>query len=229
MARRMGAWWIRDGFDGRRKEAQGFAELFSSIQGFDWTEDHGDNAVKERDFVVTSNYTEKSDQVDYLMMASHGNSNAFATSDGFVSTSDNVDFGKGDLEMFASHACELLSHTSSNPVWRWIQAFERLHYMCGFHTSSYSGGGQEKRGAHFAAYAGVHHYIFSDMPHYSIRTAWRKANELVEGSNVEWAYLRASGDTSAGSNVSTYNERITRSEPSDPVNNRIFYTLRGSC
>ena len=45
----------------------------------------------------------------------------------------------------------------TNSVGRWIPAFERLHYMCGFHTSSYSGGGQNPRGTYFAAYGGAYH------------------------------------------------------------------------
>ena len=68
MARRMGSWWIKDGVDGRRIEAQGFASMWDLISGFDWTQDHGDSAVLEKDFTVTANYTEKSDQVDCLQM-----------------------------------------------------------------------------------------------------------------------------------------------------------------
>ncbi len=229
MAKRMGSWWIKDGIDGRRKEAQGFPATFALASGFDWTEDHGDSGVLEKDFVVTSNYQEKSEKVDCLMMSSHGNPNGFSTSDGSVSTGDNVDFGIGDLEVFATHACALLEHTSSNSVGRWIPAFERLHYMCGFHNSSYSGGGQDPRGQYFAAYGGAYHYLISFFPHYTIRDAWKKANQLVEGSNVQWAYLRAEGKTSGGSTVSTYNEKITKSEPSDPSQNRTFWTARGSC
>ena len=42
---------------------------------------------------------------------------------------------------------------SAHPVGRWCGAFDRLHYMCGFHNSSYSGGGQNPRGQYFALYA----------------------------------------------------------------------------
>lgn len=228
MARRIGSWWIRDGIDGRRIEAQGFGSLLNSLSGFDWTQDHGDNNVLEKDFVETANYTEKADLVDAVMMSSHGNPNEFSVWDGKVSTSDTIRFGKGDLEIFATHACKLLEHTSSNSVGRWIGAFDRLHYIFGFHTSSYSGSSQEPRGEYFAAYAAYLYYIFRFF-NYTLREAWKKANVLVEGSNVKWAYLRCTGKNSQGRDANTYNERLRVSETRDPTHNRSFWTARGTC
>lgn len=229
MAKRMGSWWIKDGIDGRRIEAQGFASTWSIVSGFDWTEDHGDSAVLEKDFTVTANYSEKTEQVDCLQMSSHGYTDGFAVSDGWVTTGDSIDFGAGDLEVWASHACQVLKHEAGNSVGRWIPAFERLHYMCGFWNNSYSGGGQNARGQYFAMYGGVMHYLIGFWSHYPIREAWKKANRMVEGSNVRWAYLRANGETSGGSPVNTYNEKIGKSEPSDPVRNRSFWTASGTC
>lgn len=224
MARTIGSWWIKDGIDGRRVEAQGFASTLDSISGYDWTEDHGDSGVVRKDFVETANYTEKVDNVDAVQMSSHGNPNGFSTWNGSVTTSDSIDFGKVDLEVFATHACKLLEHTAANPVGRWCPAFERLHYMCGFHTSSYSGGGQAPRGQYFAMYAAWLHAVIPWMAQYPIRDAWKMANVAVEGSNVEWAYLRATGN-----GADTYNELLTPSEPSDPTVNRTFWTKRGTC
>lgn len=224
MARTIGSWWIKDGIDGRRIEAQGFASLLNSIAGFSWTEDHGDSAVLEKDFVETASYTEKIDKVDAVQMSSHGNPNAFSVSNGSVSTSDTIKFGKSDLEIFATHACKLLEHTGSNSVGRWTGAFDRLHYMCGFHNSSYSGGGQNARGQYFAMYAAWLHAVIPWMPQYTVREAWKLANVAVEGSNVEWAYLRA---TAPGAD--TYNELLSPSEPVDPTTNRSFWTAHGSC
>ena len=224
MARKIGSWWIKDGIDGRRIEAQGFASLLDTLPGFEWTEDHGDSAVLEKDFVETANYTEKVDTVDALQMSSHGNPNAFSVSNGSVSTSDTIQFGKSDLEIFATHACDLLEHTSTDSVGRWCPAFSRLHYMCGFHNSSYSGGGQNSRGTYFAMYAAWLHSVCSFFPQYTVREAWATANILVEGSDVEWAYLRATGD---GAN--TYNEFLTPDEPADPTVNRTFWTAHGPC
>lgn len=226
MARRVGSWWIKDGIDGRRLEAQGFASLLNGLSEFDWTQDRGDSGVVEKDFVTTANWTERSDEVDAVMMSSHGSSDGFNVWDGRVTTSDAVDFGKNDLEVFATHACNLLEHTASNSVGRWIPAFERLHYMCGFHNSSYSGGGQNSRGTWFAYFAAWSHYAFlgifgGDLP---IREAWAEANEMVEGSNVQWAYLRATSDSAP-----TYNERLRESEPNDPTSGRSFWTARGTC
>lgn len=230
MARTLGSWWIKDGIDGRRIEAQGFGSLLDGLSGFEWTEDHGDNDVLEKDFVETANYTEKVDLVDAVMMSSHGNPNSFSVSNGSVSTSDSVNFGKNDLEIFATHACKLLEHTNSNPVGRWSPAFERLHYMFGFHNSSYSGGGQDARGTYFAMYAAYLYYVLgSAFGSYTLREAWKTANTLVEGSGVKWAYLRATGNTSTGASANTYNEKLRTSEPADPTHNRSFWTAKGSC
>lgn len=225
MTKYVGSWWIKDGIDGRRIEAQGFASLLNGLSGYCWTQDHGDSAVREKDFVETASYTEKVDLVDAVMMSSHGNPNGFSVSDGSVSTSDTIRFGKGDLEIFATHACSLLEHSASNSVGRWCGAFDRLHYLCGFHTSSYSGGGQNARGHYFAMYAAWLAAVFPFFAPYTVREAWKMANVLVEGSDVQWAYLRA---TAPG--AETYNEIFNTSEPADPVGaGRTFWTARGSC
>jgi Family of unknown function (DUF6345) len=224
MARAIGSWWIKDGIDGRRIEAQGIASTLNTLSGYDWTEDHGDSGVLEKDFVETANYAEKIDKVDPVQMSSHGNPNAFSVWNGSVSTSDTIRFGKVDLEIFAAHACDLLEHTSTNSVGRWCPAFDRLHYMCGFHNSSYSGGGQNARGQYFAMYAAWLHAVIPFFPQTTVREAWATANILVESSDVQWAYLRCTGD---GAN--TYNELLTTAEPADPITNRSFWTAHGSC
>ncbi|HEX6359029.1 DUF6345 domain-containing protein [Actinophytocola sp.] len=224
MARNLGSWWIKDGIDGRRLEAQGFASTLAGLSQFDWTQDHGDSDVLEKDFVTTANWVERTDEVDALMMSSHGSPSGFSVWGSNVTTGDAVDFGKSDLEIFATHACALLEHTSSNPVGRWIPAFERLHYMCGFHNSSYSGGGQDSRGTWFAIYAAWAHYMFLFLWDIPVREAWAEANEIVEGSQVQWAYLRATTDAAP-----TYNERLREAEPSDPTGVRSFWTARGTC
>jgi hypothetical protein len=226
MSKYVGSWWIKDGIDGRRLEAEGFASTLGGLAQFDWTQNQGDSGVVKSDFVTTPNVTQRTDSVDALQMSSHGNPTTFLVWGGSVTTSDAVDFGKNDLEFFATHACDLLEHTTTNSVGRWIPAFERLHYMLGFHNSSYSGGGQDSRGQWFAMYAAWLFYVgffgFSiDMP---IREAWAEANEIVEGSNVQWAYLRAEAP-----GVPTYNERLREPEATDPVTNRSFWTARGTC
>ena len=225
MPKYTGSWWIKDGIDGRRLEAQGFASTLGGLSQFDWTHDHGDSAVQEADFVTSGGGSQHSDLVDAMQMSSHGNPNSFSVWGGSVSTSEAVDFGKNDMEIFATHACALLEHTSSNPVGRWIPAFQRLHYMLGFHNSSYSGGGQDSRGTWFAMYAAWLHFtsVFGgwDIP---VREAWAEANEIVEGSSVQWAYLRAEAPGAA-----TYNELLREAETTDPVSNRSFWTNRGNC
>lgn len=242
MAKRVGSWWIKDGLDDRRKEAQGFADILDNLSSFNWTQDHGDSNVLKKDFVETASYDEKVDQVDMMYMSSHGNydkddsstwGHAFSAWDGTVRTSDVIDWGKSDLEYFASHACKLLYHSSSNSIGRWIPAFERLHYLFGFHTVSHSGKNQRDRGSKFGLYAAWHLFYPSGIPFspssYNLRTAWKKACVETEGSSVKWAYLRANGNTSGGTWVNTYNEKLETSEPNDPTTNREFYRGKGSC
>lgn len=67
--------------------------------------------------------------------------------------------------------------------------------------------------------------VFPFFAPYTVREAWKMANVLVEGSDVQWAYLRA---TAPG--AETYNEIFNTSEPADPVGaRRTFWTARGSC
>lgn len=242
MTKRVGTWWIRDGMNERRTEARGFGEVLDCLSSFSWTEDHGDGNVLRKDFVETDSYTEKVDKVDFMFMCTHGSydpddsltfGEAFWTDDGTVKHTNIIDWGKRDLEYFSSHACRLLYHSSDNTIWKWKPAFEKLHYMFGFHTPSYSGKTQEDRGKKFAMYASFHLWfpewaqIFTAK--YSLRTAWKKANREVESSSVKWAYLRASGDDKNGDYISTYAENLEIAEPRDPVNNKTFYRLKGTC
>ena len=224
MSRRVGTWWIKDGIDGRRIEAQGFGSLLDGLPQFAWTEDHGDSGVVEQDFVDTTSRTKATDSVAAQVLSSHGSPSGFGVWDGYVSTSDAVEFGKSDIEMFFSHASGLLEHTPSNSVGRWIPAFERLHYLFGFHGSCYSGGGQDPRGALLASYAAWLHYTFFDLFDMPMREAWAEANEIVESADVSWAYLRA---TSPEAN--TYDERLRAGEPAEPAADRTYVTARGSC
>lgn len=242
MTKKVGTWWIRDGLEARRTEARGFGDVLDCLSSFQWTEDHGDSNVIRKDFVETASYTERVDQVDFMFMCSHGSydpdksstwGEAFRTSDGTVRCTNAIDWGKNDLEYFSSHACKLLYHSSSNSVGRWISAFERLHYMFGFHTVSHSGKDQEDRGRKFATYAAFHLFFPEEfrgmVPVYTLRAAWKKANQEVEGSSVKWAYLRANGNNQSGNWVNTYNESLETGEPNDPINNREFWTAKGSC
>lgn len=242
MAKRVGTWWIRDGLNARKKEARSFGDVLETLSSFSWTQDHGDGAVLKKDFVETAGYSEKVDRVDLLYMCSHGEydrddsstwGRGFWTSDGVVRSTDSIDWGKSDLEYFASHACKLLYHASGNSVGRWISAFKRLHYMFGFHTVSHSGTNQEDRGGKFALRAAWHlfplfHLLFPHVS-YNLRHAWKKACVETEGSSVKWAYLRANGKATDGTWVNTYNERLETTEPKDPTNSREFWTARGSC
>lgn len=129
-----------------------------------------------------------------------------------------------DGDVLVSYACGLLEHTPENPVGRWIPAFDRLHYLLGFPGPSYSGGGQDPRGALLAAYASGLRDTFAGAFDLPVREAWAEANELVEGPDVQWAYLRA---TSPEAN--TYRERLGAEEPDTPASDRSFILALGTC
>ncbi len=241
MVRKVGSWWIKDGVDERREEAQGLARVLDALPSFQWSQDRGDNEVVRKDFVETAAYTEKVDTVDILYMSSHGSydeddastwGHAFSVWNNVVRASDSCDWGKSTLEYFASHACKLLYHSASNTVGRWIAAFERLHHMLGFHTVSHSGKDQDERGEKFGSYAAMHLFFPPGLPvsKTAIRTAWKQACCETEPSSVSWAYLRANGRPAAGGSwVNTYNETLENAEPDDPIVEREFWRNKGSC
>jgi hypothetical protein len=98
------------------------------------------------------------------------------------------------------------------------------HYTFGFHNVGSSGGGQDRRAALFDAYAADLSDTFSGLFDMSAREAWAEANELVEGPDVQWAYLRATSPT-----LNTYEARPGETEPTDLGSDRSFFTGRGSC
>jgi Family of unknown function (DUF6345) len=140
-----------------------------------------------------------------------------------ASTEGAVDFARSDVEVLASHACGLLEHTPRNSAGRWIPAFERLHYLLGFHDDAYSGA-QHPRGSLPAAYSAWLQYTFFGAFDLPVREAWAEANELVESADVHWAYLRATSPE-----ADTYDERLRAGEQPAPAAGRTFYTARGTC
>ena len=158
----------------------------SALNGFAWTEDHGDWAVLEKDFVETAELRrEGRSGVDAVMMSSHGNPNGFSVSNGSVSTSDTIRFGKGDLEIFATHACKLLEHTVEQLGGALDSAPSTASTTCAASTTARTAAAARTRAAHyFAMYAAYLHYLFGIFGQDPVRVAWKKANILVEGSNV---------------------------------------------
>ena len=98
------------------------------------------------------------------------------------------------------------------------------HYTFGFHKACSSGGGPDRRAALFDAYAAGLFDTFSGLFDMPAREAWAEANELLEGSDTTWAYLRATSPT-----VNTYGARLRDTEPTDLGPDRTFFTSHGSC
>ncbi|HET9140923.1 hypothetical protein [Actinophytocola sp.] len=78
--------------------------------------------------------------------------------------------------------------------------------LLGFRDVCFSGGGQDRRAALFAGYAGGLRDTFAGLFDMSAEQAWAEANELVESPDVYWVSLRV-----------------------DPSGGRTFYRASGSC
>ncbi len=98
------------------------------------------------------------------------------------------------------------------------------HYTFGFHLAGSSGAGQDRRAELFAAYASGLSSAFTGLFEMPAPDAWAQANEIVEGSDVSWAYIRATSPS-----VNTYRARPGDTAPADLGSDRTLFTARGSC
>lgn len=231
----VGSWWMSYDEGCGRREGQGFGERLDERVNIRWEQDHGDADFLRSQFLRDPARDEEVDMVDFMYAATHGSYTAgdpatygrgFLCWDGSIRYTDDLDWGNLDLEYFSSCACRLLYHSSTNSVGRWASAFGKLHYMFGFHNDSTCGGDSEERGRKFGKYSSRHFDGFSER---TLRRSWKKACVETESNSVEWAYLRANGETSSGVWVDTQNEVLPRSEPRDPIRAREFWTVRSEC
>jgi len=168
----------------------------SWTKSFTWGDDNAD----EQDFKraeaegggVDYDYA---DNVDLVMFSGHGSYNFFMFGhlhdDLYLTTSDaqwGGGTGGGDVEWLIIDACNVLYHSSSNPVWRWRNAlqFYGAHYMLGFHTVA-------QDVADRGAYVGRCLTGYYGQSYKLIRNAWWYATTVTEGSSCICSYLRVAG------------------------------------
>ena len=166
-----------------RAAAEGFYNTLQGVRSFNW----GDDLAWDRDFEEQGAGSPSSgtdtvwvDNVDIVFYAGHGSPSGpfFGTTlDSGEATPGEVRWGNGDLEWIAFHACQVLARDGVFD--RWGPVFVGLHYILGFHTNAHD---ESKRGRYFADKLNAG---------WRVRDAWIHACQETEGSDREWAYLRA--------------------------------------
>jgi len=202
-----------------KPQAEGFYNTLSATRQFNW----GDDLAWDQDFEqqgkgspTTGTDTSWVDNVDMVFFSGHGSPGSFlfgvATDDARAKPTEIV-WGNRDLEYIALDACNVLEESGVFSRWGW-PVFKGLHLMLGFHTTT---GDEPDRGRILAQYLNAGN---------TVRSAWIKACQDTEGSDTQWAYLRAD---QAGTD--TYNDHWwgKGSVSSDPSNPTTLYYARGAC
>lgn len=98
------------------------------------------------------------------------------------------------------------------------------HYTFGFVQPLPSSHDEPRRAELFDAYAAGLPGTFRGLFGMPAHDAWVEANEILEGSGIDWAYRRETSPTR-----NTYWDRLRGTESTDLGSERTFFTARGSC
>jgi hypothetical protein len=222
----LGIEWVKK-YNGRaanvsntQAAAEGFYNTLAGVRMFNWGDDLAwDQDFEEQGIGNPANGTDTTwvDNVDIAFYAGHGSSQGpffgVATHDSGETSPTEVRWGNRELEWIVFHACEVLQRDGVFDRWGW-PVFRGLHYILGFHTTCHD---ESHRGQ----------YLAEDLnAGWRVRDAWIRACQETEGSDAQWAYLRAD---SAGTD--TYNDHWHGKGfvSSDPINPSTLFYLRGSC
>jgi Family of unknown function (DUF6345) len=199
--------------------ARGFFNTLQGVKRFDF----GDDLAWDQDFEQsgTGSPTAGSDQVfvddvDIVFFSGHGSAagGLFGRADRDDGRSRATDMRLGDqqCEWIIFDACQVLEDT--NVFSRCGPVFTGLHYILGFHTICQDVG---DRGRIFAERlnAGTR-----------VRDAWIQACTETEGSDRQWAYMRADATGTDTFNDHWWGKGFTSPDPFSPTT-RVY--LRGSC
>lgn len=201
-------------------QAEGFYNTLQGTRSFNW----GDDLAWDQDFEeqgagspATGSDTSWIDNVDIAFFSGHGSSQGpfFGRSnlDSGTATPGEARWGNRQLEWIAFDACEILQWDGVFNRWGW-PVFCGLHYILGFHTTC---GDESKRGRYFAD--GLNNGM-------TVRLAWIHACQETEGSDTEWAYLRADANGTDTFNDHWHGKGFVSPDPTNPTT--LFYA-RGSC
>lgn len=221
----IGIEWVRQyhGLAGNltntRPQAEGFYNTLSATRRFQW----GDDLAWDRDFEqqgvgspASGTDTLWADNVDMVFFSGHGSPSGFLfgvkTDDAKVKPTE-VRWGDKELEWIALDACNVLEANGVFNRWGW-PVFKGLHYILGFHTTT---GDEPDRGRLLAQYLNNGE---------TMRRAWIKCCQDTEGSDTQWAYLRADAP-----GTDTYNDHWwgKGSVSADPDSPTVLYYARGAC
>lgn len=221
----IGIEWVRQyhGLAGNltntKPQAEGFYNTLSATRRFQW----GDDLAWDRDFEqqgagspASGTDTIWADNVDMVFFSGHGSPSGFIfgvkTDDAKVKPTE-VRWGDKELEWIALDACNVLEANGVFSRWGW-PVFKGLHYILGFHTTT---GDEPDRGRLLAQYLNNGE---------TMRRAWIKCCQDTEGSDTQWAYLRADAP-----GTDTYNDHWwgKGSVSADPDSPTVLYYARGAC
>ena len=203
-----------------KDQAEGLLNRLSGTRAFNW----GDDLAWDEDFEeqgvgspTSGSDATWADSVDIAMFSGHGSSGGWmfgvANRDDGTAKPTEVQLGEDNLEWLVVDACEVLARDGVFDRWGW-PVFRGLHYILGFDTICRDEG---KRGRYLAD-------NLDDGDR--MRDAWRKACQETEGSDRNYAYLRADA---AGTNTFDDHWHGKGFVSSDPRNPSTLFYLRGSC
>jgi hypothetical protein len=130
-----------------------------------------------------------------------------------VQRTTEVRWGDVRLKWIALDACNILEQNGVFGRWGW-PVFRGLHYILGFHTVT---GDEPHRGRILAQYLNAG---------WSMRDAWIRAAQDTEGSNHQWAYLRADAPGTNTFSDHWFGHGFVSPDPKTP--NLLAY-MRGVC
>ena len=201
--------------------ARGFYNTLAGVRRFDY----GDDLAWDRDFEQSGVGSPSAgtdvlyaDNVDIVFFSGHGSPSGILfgidTFDDGRARPSELRLGNVECEWVVFDACEVLERDDLKVFDRLDPAFAGLHFILGFDTTCHDSG---DRGKKFAE-------RLNDG--WSIRDAWIRACTETEGSETNYAYLRADASGTDTFNDHWHGKGFVSSDPTQPT---AFFYLRGAC
>lgn len=222
----IGVEWVQkyNGLQGNlsntKAQAEGFYNTLAATRQFNW----GDDLAWDQDFETQGRGSPASgtdqiyaDNVDAVFFSGHGSPDRFyfgvASFDDSVAKNTEIRWGDLDSEFIALDACNILEANGVFDRWGW-PVFAGLHYILSFHTVT---GDEPHRGRLLAQYLNAG---------WTIREAWIRAAQDTEGSNTQWAYLRADAPGTDTFHSHWWGKGSVSADPDNPT---VLFYARGAC
>jgi len=206
-AREVGVWWGEDycwpneDLPWSQEDAEGFLNELVSV-GFLGIYNFGDDSARKKHFEKPDHWVSNDgsygedynyvDSLDFAWWTGHGSpGKLWLTEDPLfwprTVDESEVEWGDIDLEWAILCGCEIL-HGSECTESEWGNAFNRLHGLCGFHTTSYN---VPNRGSTFVKYATGQYWPYESL---TIKEAWKKTTQDTQPEGV-WGSIYAGAHT----------------------------------